>query len=82
MLSKNKAANARMWVYASDFARSENSAAQRSAVIRTTTETHRVQFPNRNSEMLCWVNERSSNTADVPLPSGDWVLIPIQIDAG
>src|SRR3979411_1138778 len=49
---------------------------------QTTTEAQRVQFPSRKSEMLCWVNERSSNTADVPLPSGDWVLIPTQIDAG
>ncbi len=41
-----------------------------------------LHSPNRKSEMLCWVNERSSNTAEVPLPSGDWVLIPTQVDAG
>ena len=58
-----------------------SSEGELSAGGRTTTETM-VQFPSRKSEMLCWANERSSNTAVVPSPSGDWVLIPTQIDAG
>jgi hypothetical protein len=59
-----------------------SSAADLSVVIRTTTETQRVQFPSRKSEMLCLVRDMSSKTADVPSPSGDWALIPTQIDAG
>ena len=59
-----------------------SSAAELSAVIRTTTEMQRVQIPSRKSEMLCLVRDMSSKTADVPSPSGHWVLIPTQIDAG
>ena len=38
--------------------------------------------PNGSWRWISLVKETSSNTAEVPSPMGDWVLMPSQMDAG
>ena len=70
----------RPFPYATPFPNS--AVAEKSVGCVITAGTQSVHIPSRKSEMLRPVRDISSNTADVPSPSGDCALIPTQIDAG